>query len=48
VFFCDNCRQKYEWPDSRFKSNEACEMCRKQAVCNDILYKYLSMPEEIK
>ena len=35
MFYCDECRDKNEWPDTWAKSEGKCELCGKQAVCND-------------
>lgn len=41
MFFCKPCEDYNNWPNSIFKSFGKCEMCNKQAECNDVPSKYL-------
>lgn len=37
MFYCDECRRKYKWPESIImKSRGLCEMCHRPALCNDV------------
>jgi len=41
VFYCPGCAKKKGWPESLARSQGACEVCRKVAVCYDTPSKYL-------
>jgi hypothetical protein len=36
MFYCDECAEKRQWPNTMSKSKGRCEMCGKEAVCNDL------------
>lgn len=35
MFYCEACRVKNDWPESIFKSEGPCEICKMVAICND-------------
>ena len=42
MFYCDECAKKRGWPnDALLKSFGACELCKKERVCNNIKSKDL-------
>jgi hypothetical protein len=42
MFYCDDCRKKNQWPESIFsKSRGPCEVCGKQAICNNVHHSSL-------
>ena len=41
MFYCKECRDKKEWPDSVFRSFGRCEVCGKFRECIDTPSKYL-------
>ncbi len=45
MFYCDNCANKYEYPETLSKSYGSCEVCREQAICNDRPSRLLPMPK---
>lgn len=45
MFYCNNCRLVKKWPSSLFESYGSCEICGKQALCNDVPSSQL--PKEI-
>lgn len=36
MFYCDDCREKRDWPSSMSKSEGLCELCGNMAICNDV------------
>lgn len=36
MFFCKPCGEQRQWPESGSKSYGRCEVCEKEAVCNDV------------
>ncbi len=35
MYYCEECREKNEWPESLAQSKGTCELCRKYRVCHD-------------
>jgi hypothetical protein len=36
MFYCDPCAKKKKWPESVAKSKGPCEVCGRDAYCNDV------------
>jgi transcription initiation factor IIE alpha subunit len=36
MFYCENCREKRDYPESFMRSYGKCEMCGSVAVCYDV------------
>ena len=36
MFYCNDCANKHQWPETGFKSYGKCEMCDQVAGCNDM------------
>lgn len=46
MFYCDECANKNEWPETGFKSYGKCEICGQQSNCNDMPSKDLPLPRK--
>ncbi len=36
MFYCGACAENKGWPSTAMKSEGKCELCKKNAVCNDL------------
>ncbi len=45
MFYCDECRQDYEWPESIGRSIGDCETCGKRAICHNVSSYRPSQPK---
>lgn len=43
MFYCDECREKYNYPESFRKDYGKCELCGKISSCNDVSSDILKM-----
>ena len=48
MFYCNDCAEKYEYPTSIGKSVGKCEVCDKEAACNDVPSSQLPPPKQQK
>ena len=46
MFYCNDCADKYEYPQTFFKSDGKCECCDKKKVCNEMQSSRLPMPKK--
>lgn len=46
MFYCDDCREKQNWPEGFAKSEGPCECCGEVAPCNDVPSKLLGPPPD--
>jgi hypothetical protein len=44
MFFCEECKQKNQWPGIFAHSYGTCEMCGTRAPCYDVPSKHLPLP----
>ncbi len=45
MFYCEECREKNEWPESLAQSKGNCEKCGKHGVCHDRPHSSLPTPK---
>ena len=45
MFYCNDCADKYEYPESFVKSRGTCECCGNHAICNDRPSSSLPLPK---
>lgn len=48
MFYCDNCAEKYKYPESFSKSMGKCECCEVKGVCNDVPSSMLPKPPKFE
>lgn len=46
MFYCEECKKKYEWPGSFRFSHGKCECCNKVTDCYDTPSKHLPVPKK--
>lgn len=46
MFYCNDCADKYEYPQTIFKSNGYCECCDTKKECNDMPSSKLPPPKK--
>ena len=46
MFYCDECREKKNWPESLTMSIGPCEVCGKMRSCWDVKSSNLPIPED--
>ena len=46
MFYCNDCADKYEYPQTFFKSVGKCECCDEKKVCNEMQSSRLPMPKK--
>lgn len=47
MFYCKPCGSERNWPDTMFKSQGACEVCGKGAVCSEVPSSTLPSPAPV-
>lgn len=47
MFYCDPCKDKYNYPELIHKSLGTCEICKQQAICNDVPTSQLPKNEKV-
>jgi hypothetical protein len=49
MFYCEECRERQDWPEGFSKSHGPCELCGQSRVCHDVpssaLYRPKGPPE---
>jgi hypothetical protein len=46
MFYCNECGKERKWPtDALLRSDGPCEICGKEADCNNVQSKYLPVPK---
>lgn len=45
MFYCNPCAEKYEYPETIFKSEGRCECCGNSATCNETKSSNLPLPK---
>ena len=46
MFYCKKCAEKYEYPETMFKSIGRCECCGDSTECNDMPSRLLPEPKK--
>lgn len=46
MFYCDPCAEEHKYPQSIGKTSGKCEVCGKDAICNNVHHSFLPEKEE--